>query len=106
MPLVLGTLDFGYYFYVGANAEDAARVGINEAVRVAAGGPCNFATTAAVQLKGPATAVGSGIGCVGGAAYCYMNEPPLNMGGPGSPKITDVFIECLPGPPPTMWRIT
>jgi hypothetical protein len=35
-----------------------------------------------------------------------MNEPPLSMGGPGSPKITDVLIECVPGPPPTMWRIT
>jgi hypothetical protein len=30
VPLMLAALDFGYYFYVGANAEEAARQGVQQ----------------------------------------------------------------------------
>ena len=33
VPLLMGMLDFGYYFYIGTNAEEAARAGVREAVR-------------------------------------------------------------------------
>ena len=44
---------------------------------------------------------------MGGAAYCYMNEPPLSMGGTGgSPRPVNVTLQCLIGPPNPTWRIT
>ena len=41
---------------------------------------------------------GPGRPCVGGAAYCYMNEAPLFMGGLGGP--TTVTVTCTPSGPP------
>ena len=40
VPLLMGTLDFGYYFYVGTNAEEAARAGVREAVLASGGANC------------------------------------------------------------------
>ena len=39
VPLMMATLDFGYYFYVGANAQEAARQGVLQAVGIAGGCP-------------------------------------------------------------------
>src|SRR5262245_62983537 len=80
VPLLMATLSFGYYFYVGSNAEEAARQGLREAASFAlpcAPGPvCDPAVLAAVT----APAVGSP--CTGGgAAACYMNSDPLFLGG-------------------------
>jgi hypothetical protein len=108
VPLLMGTLDFGYYFYIGTNAEEAARAGVRAAVR--AGGNCAL-TGAVTKALGETPAVGSGAaGCIGGAAYCYMNEPPLSMGGAGGN--TTVTLTCLtpttvpPAPVDPTWRIT
>ena len=103
MPLMLSTLDFGYYFYIGQNVQEAARAGVREAVRKSAG---NCAASNAIVQAGNVAATGSGTACVGGAAYCYMNEPPLSMGGPGSPQTTNVLLECLNAPVNPTWRIT
>jgi Flp pilus assembly protein TadG len=110
VPLLMGTLDFGYYFYIGTNAEEAARAGVRAAVRASGGAACAL-TGAAVKAAGETPAVGSGAaGCIGGAAYCYMNEPPLSMGGAGSN--TTVTLTCLtpttvpPAPVNPTWRIT
>src|SRR4029453_12210384 len=40
VPLMLGMLDFGYYFYVASNVEDAARAGVREAA-MSGGAPCS-----------------------------------------------------------------
>jgi hypothetical protein len=61
---------------------------------LAGGGNCpGGATAAAVQ----APAVGSGPGCLGGDAACYLNQPPLNLGGLLN---TTVTATCLK--PPTV----
>jgi hypothetical protein len=101
VPLLMGMLDFGYYFYIATNAEDAARAGVREAVR--AGGTCAL-TGAATKLAGETPAVGTGTGCVGGAAFCAMNEPPLSMGGVGGN--TTVLLTCLTAPVNPTWTIT
>jgi Flp pilus assembly protein TadG len=103
MPLMLSTLDFGYYFYIGANVQEAARAGVRQAVKMSVGN-C-LASNAAVQANN-VPAVGSGTACVGGAAYCYMNEPPLALGGAGTPRPTNVLLECLNVPVNPTWRIT
>jgi Flp pilus assembly protein TadG len=90
VPLLMGMLDFGYYFYIATNAEEAARAGVREAVR--AGGNCAL-TGGATKILGETPAVGTGTACVGGAAYCYMNEAPLSMGGVGGS--TTVTLTCL-----------
>lgn len=109
IPLLMGMLDFGYYFYIGTNAEEAARAGVREAV--ARGGTC--ATTGAVtKTLGETAAVGTGLLCTGGAAYCAMNEAPLSMGGAGGN--TTVTLTCLTpttpmpntAPVDPTWRIT
>ena len=83
VPLLMGTLDFGYYFYIGTNAEEAARAGVREAVLASGGAACG-APASSVKTNGEARhRSGTGTACSGGAAYCYMNEPPLSMGGDG-----------------------
>jgi len=105
VPLVTGMLQFGYYFYIASYAEEAARAGVREAVLK--GGNC--ATGGLVKAEGEAPpAGGTGNACTGGAAACYMNEPPLGL---GMPTNTTVTLECFTpttvpaGPNPT-WRIT
>jgi Flp pilus assembly protein TadG len=95
MPLLFAIIDFGFYFYVGTNAEAAALAGARAAVRQSAALAGTFVTTnAAVQATQTVTATGgSGTACVGGAAYCMMNEAPLGMGGPAGP--TTVTLRCL-----------
>ena len=102
MPLMLSVLDYGYYFYVGSNAEDAARAGVRQAVRLSAGGNCAV-TQAAVIAAGQLPAVGSGPTCTGGSAYCYMNEPPLSMG--GAAGYTTVTLSCLMAGGNPQWTI-
>ena len=93
MPLLLSTLDYGYYFYIGSNAEDAARAGVRQAVRLGGGAACGSAPALPADATGetPAASPG-GVGCTDGSAYCYMNEPPLGMGGPGG--YTTVTLSC------------
>ena len=45
VPLLMGTLDFGYYFYIGTNAEEAARAGVREAVLASGGALCGTAAS-------------------------------------------------------------
>ncbi len=92
MPLMLSMLDYGYYFYVGSNAEDAARAGVRQAVRLSAGAACGRDRRRRERRPARRTAVGSGPACTGGSAYCYMNEPPLSMGGAGG--YTTVTLTC------------
>jgi hypothetical protein len=99
MPLMLSVLDYGYYFYVGSNAEDAARVGVRRAVKATNGAVCGSALALMARANGETPATGGpGIACMGGAAYCYMNEPPLGMGGASS--YTTVTLTCLAPPNP------
>jgi hypothetical protein len=109
VPLMMGMLDFGYYFWISTTAEEAARAGVREAVRASSGAVCGTIVTNLAQTNGQTPAVGTGSTCTGGAAYCYMNEPPLSMGGAGGN--TTVTLTCLnsgtvPAAPvnPT-WRI-
>lgn len=108
VPLLLAVMDFGYYFYIGSVAEDAAQAGVRAAVRQSGGGNC-VPTQATVKATGeaPAPSGASGPTCLtvaspGGAASCVMNEPPLRMGEASGP--TTVLLTCTPGLTPT-WSI-
>jgi len=104
MPLMLSVLDYGYYFYVGSNAEDAARVGVRQAVKAAGGAACGSVAALAAEAAGEQTAVGPGPACTsGGAAYCYMNTPPLSMGGVGG--YTTVALTCATVAGISQWTI-
>ena len=104
MPLMLSVLDYGYYFYVGSNAEDAARAGVRQAVKAAGGAACGSVTANLAKVAGELPAVGAGPACLtGGAAYCYMNTPPLSMGGLGG--YTTVTLTCDPAPGFPTWTI-
>jgi hypothetical protein len=108
VPLLLSMMDFGYYFYIGAVAEDAAMAGVRAAVRQSGGGTC-LATQAVVKLVGeaPAPAGGSGTTCItlgGGPAACVMNEPPLRMGEAAGPTTVTLTCAAVPGAEPT-WSI-
>lgn len=98
VPLMMGMLDFGYYFYIGTNAEEAARASARALVN-AGTSPCG--TPGATLARANELIVASGGAgplCIGGAAYCYMNESPLFMGGLGGP--TTVTVTCTAAPPP------
>jgi Flp pilus assembly protein TadG len=106
VPLLMGTLDFGYYFYISTNAQEAARAGVREAVRLSAGAACGTAIANAAQTSAQRLVTGPGTGtlCNGGAAACYMNEPPLLMGATGGN--TTVALTCLVAPVNPTWTIT
>src|SRR5262245_26744165 len=101
VPLMMATLDFGYYFYVGAAAQEAARQGLEQAVLL--GGSCpaagpGVACPAAVGnvVTNKATSGTSGTTCTGQtvqsqppAAACYLNGPPLTFG-----SSTDLTVTC------------
>ena len=111
VPLMMATLDFGYYFYVGANAQEAARQGVLQAVGIAGGCPglpavetnCN-AAVANIVTK-PAAGTGTGCGSasppplVAPAASCYMNSPPLGLGTASNLTVTCKCTPQLAAPP-------
>jgi hypothetical protein len=109
VPLMLAALDFGYYFYVGATAEEAARQGVQQAVRKSAGQPCGsvLSNAALAIVRDTYPAGPTGIACLGAdnvsAVYCYMNEPPLGMGALGGP--TQITLACVALPVPNSWQI-
>ena len=94
--IVLGTLDFGYYFYVGVNATEAARTGIMQAVTSAktanAGGPipnCANANTASVITAAQNAAV----------AYMTANMNATMAG------YTTATVTCVTSPANPSWKI-
>ena len=119
VPLVCAVVDFGYYFYVGTNAEEAARQGAAQAVRKSGGAVCGSAqaTTASniVQNSYPTVVAPNGPDCLKGAPagpadtvsalYCSMNEPPLAMGGVGGPAVVNTPA-CDNTPVANSWHIT
>src|SRR6476659_612370 len=98
VPLLMGTLDFGYYFYIATNAQEAARAGVREAVLASGGAACGTPASNLARTNGQRLVTGSGTGtaCNGSAAACYMNEPPLNMGATGGN--TTIRLTCLMAP--------
>ena len=106
-PLMLGVLDFGYYFYVASNAESAANAGVRQAVltlrqtvgatcTTGAGGVADGGARAAV-VKAQAEAVATG------HAYAYMNQAPLALGNTTDMSVT---LTCDDNPVPTSWHIS
>jgi len=109
VPLLLAALDFGYYFYVGACVEEAARQGALQAVRKTAGAGCaSAAATTARTIVRDTYATTTGTACLGAdnvsAAYCYMNEPPLGMGTSSGPTV--IALTCDGAPIAGSWHIT
>ena len=103
VPLLWGRR-LGYYFYVATNAEEAARAGVREAVR-ASGGATGPADSADLNGGGSVTRDRlPGTGCIGSAAYCSMNEPPLGMGGAAAPPPSS--STCFTTPVNPTWTIT
>ena len=54
MPILLGTIDYGYYFYISVNVAEAQRAGLLAASRVAVGDCSASATAAQVAAKSAA----------------------------------------------------
>ena len=112
IPLLVGMLDFGNYFYVASNVEEAARAGVRQAVIKQGTTSCTaVATTTATinQVTGPAVATGSACNTnVNGDAACYMNQPPLALGAAaGATGHTTVTAVCNPaGPVDPTWTVT
>jgi len=108
VPLLLAALDFGYYFYVGACVEEAARQGAQQAVRLTNGAGCGSAGAInALNVVKNTYATTTGTACLGtdnvSATYCYMNEPPLNMGTATGP--TTILLNCDNNPVAGSWHI-
>jgi len=108
IPLLLAALDFGYFFYVGACVEEAARQGAQQAVRLSAKQACGSPqANAAYAVVHDVYATTTGTGCLGAdsvsATYCYMNEPPLGMGTATGP--TTIVLTCDNNPVPMSWHI-
>ena len=61
VPLLMGMLQFGYYFYVASNAEEAARAGVREAVMK--GGNCADGALIIAEGQAPPGA-GTGNACI------------------------------------------
>jgi Flp pilus assembly protein TadG len=96
--MLLGTLDYGYYFYVGVNATEAARAGIMRAAQFAktanAGGPIPNCTPSA-QVTTVITAGQT-------AATDYMTA---NMGATMAGYTTAV-VTCVTTPANPSWEIS
>ncbi len=115
IPLLMATLDFGYYFYVGAAVQEAARQGLEQAVLL--GGSCPLAgpgaaCPAAVNnvVTNKATSGTSGTTCTGQtaqaqppAAACYLNGAPLTF---GSSSDTTIACTCAQSPVNPTYTIT
>jgi len=117
IPLMMGTLDFGYYFYVGSAAQEAARQGLLQTVGLAGGcpGPPSVPTNCPAAVTNIVTKMASGTGTacasaspppnVAPAASCYMNGPSLGLGTASNLTVT---CECTPQPAaaPPFFKIT
>jgi len=111
VPLMMATLDFGYYFYVGANAQEAARQGVLQAVGIAGGcpGPSGVETNCNAAVANIVTKPASGTGttcasaspppAVAPAASCYMNSPPLGLGTASNLTVTCKGTAQVAAPP-------
>lgn len=104
VPLVGAAVDYGYYFYVGSNAEEAARAGLRQAVlKFRADNPGSTCMTApGVGQKNVTAAYGQNVNT--GEAFQVMDQPPLSM-----KSNTQVALTCddLAGPPVVpIWHIT
>jgi Flp pilus assembly protein TadG len=94
LPLILGILDYGYYFYVAVTAVEAARVGARQIANQTVGNCANAAAVLAARnlviapmMPGPA-----------GAATVYMNQ--IGLGGN-----TTVTASCGTAPVDPTWNI-
>ena len=110
VPLLLAALDFGYYFYVGACVEEAARQGVLQAVRKTGAAACGSAAAITAYTTVHDTyATTTGTACLGAdnvsATYCYMNEPPLGMGTATGPTVIS-NLNCDNNPVNNSWHIT
>jgi hypothetical protein len=96
VPLLLGTLDYGYYFWVGLNAAEAARAGARQASRLR--------TTSAVTA------------CGAGPDWHILIEPTVEGPGPlgaakaqmqqaGMQTYTTVTLECRTWPSNPVWEV-
>jgi Flp pilus assembly protein TadG len=102
VPLAGAAVDYGYYFYIGSSAEEAARAGLREAILAyqAAAGPTTACTggagaAAAAIVRTDGEAAGTG------EAFQVMNQAPLYMAGN-----TQVQLTCDADPVAPSWHIT
>jgi Flp pilus assembly protein TadG len=90
IPLLLGTLDYGYYFWVGVNAVEAAKEGVAAAARAGNGVPnCGSPLAAAPTVAGSARATAYLINSVGAAMAANAT----------------VTVTCVAAPVNPSWRI-
>lgn len=102
-PLASASLDYGYYFYVGSSAENAALAGVRQAVtKFRTDYPADASCTALPGNADKAVVIAFGQSTVTGEAFLTMNQPPLNMG-----PTTGVAVQltCDDNPVPVSWHI-
>jgi hypothetical protein len=102
----MAALTFGYYFYVGSNAEEAARQGLKQAVALGGGVACAVPPNCNPAVNPIVTGAPTALNCgtIGGpAAACYMNASPLNLGGASN---TTVTCRCAIAPVNPTYTIT
>jgi Flp pilus assembly protein TadG len=99
-PLIGAALDFGYYFYVGSSAEEAARAGVRQAVTkfFADNGPAAICTAGAGV--GEAVLVATYVSGTNGEPYNVMNQAPLGMG-----ANTTTTVSCDGAPVDPSWHV-
>jgi Flp pilus assembly protein TadG len=100
-PLAGAAVDFGYYFYVGSSAEEAARAGLRRAIIAysAAAGPTADCTPSGAGSAAAAIVKTNGA-LATGEARLVMNQPPLFMA-----ANTVVQLTCDGDPVTPSWHI-
>jgi Flp pilus assembly protein TadG len=99
-PLIGAALDFGYYFYVGSSAEEAARAGVRQAVTqfYTANGNSAVCTTGAGVAAAVVTA--NFVSGTNGEPFNVMNQSPLGMG-----TNTTTTVSCDGVPVDPSWHV-
>jgi Flp pilus assembly protein TadG len=96
IPLLLGMLDYGYYFWIGVNAVQAANAGLLAATNASPKMTTCDNTAASLAAQAAASAA---------ASAAVTNQ--MNLGLPaGFAAATTTFVnQCTVGPPNPIWTI-
>jgi Flp pilus assembly protein TadG len=99
--LMLGTLDYGYYFYVGVNATEAGRAAIMNAVSTAKAqhAGAGIANCADAQVSNVTTGVPSSPPQLAAKAYMTANMSATMAG------YTTATVACVTSPVNPSWKV-
>jgi Flp pilus assembly protein TadG len=99
VPLILGILDYGYYFYVAVNVVEATRIGARQLALQNVGNCANLAAVAAARALATATMAAGPPGP--GPATVYMN----NQTGMGTKTTVTASCGIVPSNPTWNFKV-